>query len=325
VKKIVLFDPSYGTSNQGDFIINEAVMAQMKYLFNSNYLVRYSTHSPLMHLHQLLKRNFISRNCEPSILKFLGGSNMLKHDLFRYTLDWNVNIFTKNLYKNSVTIGVGSEGDPMTMNRYTRFIYKSLLSKKYVHSTRDEKTKTFIESLGLKAVNTGCPTTWNLSAELCAKIPSKKANNVIFTLTDYSKDKTMDQVLIDTLIGNYQTVYFWIQGTEDLEYLNSLKNIENIRLVNPNLESYSEVLNRKDIDYVGTRLHAGIYAMQHMTRSIILIIDNRTRDMQESYGLKAIERTDINDLDKMIKSEFKTDLRINKDKIDLWKSQFVNY
>lgn len=325
MKKIVLFDPSYGTSNQGDLIINEAVMKEMKFLFSNNYLVRYSTHSPLMHLHQLLKKNFISRNCEPSYLKFLGGSNIFKHDLFRYTLDWNINIFTKHLYQNTVSIGGGSEGNPMTMNWYTRHIYKTILSKEYAHSTRDEKTKAFLESLGLRAINTGCPTTWSLTGAHCRMIPSAKSKDVVFTLTDYSMDPKKDQELIDILIKNYRNVFFWIQGTEDLDYFNTFKNIESIKLVSPNVEAYGELLSRGDVDYVGTRLHAGIYAMQHKVRSIILIIDNRTRDMKSSYGLNAIERNDINQLETMIKSDFKTDIRIDEEKINLWKRQFENY
>lgn len=325
MKKIILFDPSYGTSNLGDFIINEAIMKHMKFVFSNNYLVRYSTHSPLMHFHQLLKKNFISRNCEPEYLKFLGGSNIFKHDLLRYTLDWNINIFTKHLYKNSVSIGGGCEGDPATINKYTRYIYRSVLSKNYTHSVRDEETKSFLESLGVQVINTGCPTMWDLTAEFCKSIPKKKSKDVVFTLTDYARDKDKDQKLINILLKNYENVYFWIQGTEDLEYFNTMQNIDKIQLVNPNLESYKETLTKGNIDFVGTRLHAGIYAMQHKVRSIILIVDNRARDMQKTYNINAIERNNIDDLEKMIQSEFATNIKIDEDKINAWKSQFANY
>lgn len=323
MKKIVLFDPSYGTSNLGDFIINEAVMREMDYLFADNYVIRYSTHSPLMHLHQLLKKNFISKNCRPKYLKFLGGSNIFKHDLFRYTLDWNINIFTKHLYKNSVSIGGGCEGSPQTVNWYTRFIYKSILSNKYIHSTRDEKTKQFIESLGFNAVSTGCPTTWCLSQRHCSQIPSRKSSSVIFTLTDYKIDKEKDQELINILMRNYDKVYFWPQGTEDFDYFNTMNNRDSIELVSPNLGAYKRLLLEGDIDYVGTRLHAGIYAMQHKVRSIILIVDNRARDMQNTYNINAIERDTINRLEEMINSEFATEVKIDEEKINRWKNQFI--
>lgn len=323
MKKIVLFDPSYGTSNLGDFIINEAVMREMDFLFAKNYLVRYSTHSPLMHLHQLLKKNFISTNCNPKYLKFLGGSNIFKQNLLKYTLDWNINIFTKGLYQNSVSIGGGCEGSPSTINHYTRYIYRSILSKDYVHSTRDEQTKDFLESIGLKAINTGCPTTWCLTREHCANIPQKKADSVVFTLTDYKRDIQNDQELINILVRNYKNVYFWIQGTEDKDYFETFSNIQSVKIINPNLDAYKHILKRGQIDYVGTRLHAGIFAMQHKVRSIILIVDNRARDMQENYNINAIERDDMDNLEVKINSEFTTDVKIDQEKINNWKSQFM--
>jgi Polysaccharide pyruvyl transferase len=324
MKKIVLFDPSYGTSNMGDTIIGEAVMKHMDFLFSQNFLVRYSTHSPLMHLHQLLKKNFISKNCAPSNLKFLGGSNIFKHNLLKYTLDWNINILTKGLYRNSVSIGAGIEGSSSTINRYTRYIYKSILSKNYIHSTRDEVTKEFLESLGFKAINTGCPTLWDLTDTFCKTIPSKKADNVVFTLTDYSKDVASDQALIKELNASYKVVYFWVQGTGDLEYLKTLKDTYAIKIIHPHLSSYQSALEKGNIDYIGTRLHAGIYAMNKKVRSIILVVDNRTQDMKASFNLHAVPRNDIAQLHALIHSNFSTKIRVDQDKIRTWKNQFKN-
>lgn len=325
MKKVLLFDPSYGTSNMGDFIINEAVMKQMDSVFSKNFLVRYSTHTPLLHLHQNIRRNVIKENCKEDNLKFLGGTNIFKFNLFILTPDWNINIFTRNLYKNSISLGCGIATNSKRVNWYTKFIYKTTLSKDYIHSTRDEKAKVFLEDLGFKAINTGCPTLWDLDKKHCATIPTKKSRDVVFTLTDYEIDKKRDQKLIDTLIKNYKNVYFWIQGTEDLAYFNTLKNISNIKLVSPSLKAFEKVLTQGSIDYVGTRLHAGVYAMQHKVRSIILIVDNRARDMQGTYNINAIERDNINDLEALINSEFTTDIEIDQSKIKLWKDQFKGY
>jgi polysaccharide pyruvyl transferase WcaK-like protein len=275
-----------------------------------------------MHLHQVLLKNYISRNCEPENLKFLGGSNIFKHNLFRYMLDWNINFFTMGLYRNSVSIGGGCERDPATVNWYTKHIYKTILSKDFVHSTRDSKTKAFLESLGFKAVNTGCPTMWSLTSAHCKLIPTTKAKDVVFTLTDYSRDQEKDQQLIDILVKNYKVVYFWLQGARDLEYFNSFNGTEHIKLVNPNLKSYQHILNRGHVDYVGTRLHAGIYAMQHKVRSIILAVDNRARDIKTDYNLNVIERGEIGQLEAMINSAFVTDVHIDEKRINLWKKQF---
>ena len=325
MKKIVLFDPSYGTSNLGDFIINEAVMREMNFLFDRHYLVRYSTHNPIMHLHQLLRRHNNTINCSPDNLKFLGGSNIFKQNLLKYTLDWNINIFTKGLYRNSVTIGGGSEGNPKTINRYTRNIYKTVLAKNYIHSVRDNKTKGFLETMGFSAINTGCPTLWGLDEEHCSQINTRKSKDVVFTLTANKNDLHSDQKLIDILVENYEKVYFWVQGTEDKVYFDKLKNTSSIQVINPSLEAYRQLLKTGDVDYVGTRLHAGIFAMQHKVRAIVLIVDNRARDMHEDFNVNAIDRDNMEQLEIMINSEFTTSIKIDKKKIEEWKNQFTNY
>lgn len=325
MSKIVLFDPSYGTLNLGDEIINRSVTKQMEYLFDNSFLVRYGTHNPLLHIPQMLRMNDINNSCNKADLKFIGGTNIIKNNLMALNPGWNINLFTAKLYSNSICIGVGlaSNNDNDKPNAYTRAIYNNVLSRKHIHSARDERTKCYLMKLGFKAVNTGCPTMWSLNKEFCKSIPQKKANNVVFTLTDYGKDNEKDQQLIDILNKNYEKVYFWIQGTEDLEYLKTMKNIQDIILVNPNLKAYKSLLDKGDIDYVGTRLHAGIYAMQHGIRSIILAIDNRARDMQSSYNINAIERSEIELLPAKLNSSFATEVHINEDAIKRWKIQFL--
>lgn len=325
MKKIVLFDPSYGTSNVGDFIINEAIMRQMKEVFSPNFLLRYPTHTPLLHFYQNIRKNVIKENCVPENIKFLGGTNIFKYNLFILTPDWNINIFTKNLYKNSVSLGCGVATNSKKINWYTRFIYKTTLSKDFIHSTRDENAKEFLEALGFKAINTGCPTTWDLTDTFCKDIPKQKAKDVVFTLTDYDQNQEKDQRLVDILQKNYENVYFWIQGSADLEYFKTLDNIDSITLVDPNLDAYKKVLTQGNIDYVGTRLHAGIFAMQQKVRSVILIVDNRARDMQATYNINAVERDDIDNLESVIQSDFETKIKIDQDKIALWKKQFESY
>ena len=198
--------------------------------------------------------------------------------------------FNCKYYKNSIAIGCGSDTNAKKMDLYTKSMYKKIFSKEYIHSVRDERTKRLLESIGVKAINTGCPTLWGFTPELCKEIPRKKADKVVFTLTFYNKDLEVDQKLIDILNKNYKEIYFWVQGSEDLEYLNSFNGIKNIKIVNPTLDAYRELLEKGDIDYVGTRLHAGIYAMKHKVRSIILAIDNRARDMSETYNINTIDK-----------------------------------
>lgn len=325
MKKILMFDTSYSTRNMGDYIINESINREMKSLLNNNFVVRTSTHVPIGKWYQKLKVGGLLKYSYETDLKFLCGTNLFKKTLIKINTDWALNLTTANYYYNSIAIGCGIENNTKrNFNPYTNFVYKKILSKNYIHSTRDERTKLFLNKLGFKAINTGCPTMWMLNNEHCSKIPIKKSQNVIFTLTDYCKDLENDQKLIDLLVKKYKKVYFWVQGSGDLEYFNSLSNIENIEIVNPNLESFGKILDIGNIDYVGTRLHAGIYAMQHFVRSIILIVDNRAKDIKETYNIVAVNRSNIEKLSELIDSNFETKIHINEDGIKKWKGQFFD-
>lgn len=323
MKKILLFDPSQGTQNLGDFIIKDSIDREMKYIYENNFVVRYSTHTPICKWYQLLKPGYILNYCRTSDYKFICGTNIFKSSLVKINSDWNIGLFSIPFYKEAVAIGCGTEKNSKVDSIYTKFIYKKILSKNYIHSTRDEKTKKYLESLGLKALNTGCPTMWKLSKEHCKTIPPEKKKNVIFTLTDYKKDKENDQKLINILKKNYEKVYYWVQGTGDFEYFNNFENINNIEIIEPSIEAYKKILENAEIEYVGTRLHAGIFALQHKLRSIIIAVDNRTRDIKETYNIIALERDEIEQkLEKLINSNFKTEININEENIKIWKEQF---
>jgi polysaccharide pyruvyl transferase WcaK-like protein len=229
------------------------------------------------------------------------------------------------MYKNSVCIGAGLEGEYGTDNIYSRSIIKSVLSKDYIHSVRDEISEKYLTELGFKVINTGCPTLWNLNAEHCSKIPQGKSNRVVFTFTQYKSDRDADQNMLDTLLESYEEVFYWPQDPRDYDYLLSMNSHEKVKIISPSLKAYKELLSEGEIDFVGTRLHAGIYAMQHKVRAIIIIVDNRARDMQDSFNINAIERSEMSNLKSMINSEFPTNIKINEDKINEWKSQFTDY
>ncbi|HCJ32222.1 MAG TPA: hypothetical protein DHV70_04990 [Firmicutes bacterium] len=322
MENLVLFDVAEGTQNLGDYIIMQCIMEEMGFYFNNKYLTHFSTHTPIARCYQNFRRNMMSRACDNSKNKFICGANTIKESLLRISPDWNINIFNIKYYKDSITIGVGMDMNAKNMDFYTKYIYSKIFSKKFIHSTRDNRTMETFKKLGYKAINTGCPTTWKLTEEFCKSIPTKKSDDVIFTLTFYDKDRKNDQKLIDILKENYKKIYFWVQGSEDYEYFNSFENINGIELINPNLQAYEDILNKKNIDYVGTRLHAGIYALRHKVRSIIISIDNRARDMSKTYSLNTIERNNIEMLSKMINSEFETNVKINTKAIEEWKSQF---
>lgn len=322
MQKVILFDTSSGSLNLGDYIINESVAEELKFITDNRFVAKYATHTPVMHFYQNFRQNTIVKFAQESKYKFINGTNIVAFNNFRPWPNWNVNIFNFHPYKNSILVGSGSTPNSKKINTYTKLLYKKILSANYIHSVRDERTKMALESIGLKAINTGCATLWDLTPEKCRLIPHKKASRVVFTLTDYAKDLAQDQLLIDILNKYYQKVYFWPQGSDDMGYFNELKNIANIRIVPSNIESYRQLLKTGDIDYVGTRLHAGIFAMKNLCRSVLIAVDNRTIDMQKTYNLNAIERKDTAKLPSIITNEFETNISIDLKRIEEWKSQF---
>lgn len=228
-----------------------------------------------------------------------------------------------NWFKELFAWGGGIGINDVKANFYTRKLYDKVLSHNYIHSVRDEKTKIFLEDLGFQALNTGCPTLWGISDKHCKNIRPEKAEQVVFTLTNYIKDEINDRKMIECLLKNYEEVFCWPQCIADLEYLYSLGSFSRVKIIAPNLEAYENILNM-EIDYVGNRLHGGIFALQHSCRTIIIEIDYRVREMQETYALPSIKRTEIGvQLNDMINSSWTTKpIGINPEIIQKWKAQF---
>lgn len=324
MKKIVLFDPSYGTLNMGDHIINEAVMAEMDYLFSESFVARFSTHTPVLHGHQMLLSNKIREFCLGADLKFLGGTNLIKSTLINRKPGWNLNLSTARLYRNSIALGCGYAGSGGIKEPYTRKLYRDVLSRDVLHSTRDQRTQILLESMGLRAINTGCPTMWALTPEHCLQIPTQRGTRVVTTLTDYARDPAADRELIRTLRDGYDEVLVWVQGSLDYEYLVELGILDDVTLIAPTLAAYQRVLEQPDIDYVGTRLHAGIYAMRHKKRALIVAVDHRAVDIHETHNINVVPRRDVSELSRLIDAPLVTDVKIKQDVIDAWKGQFLS-
>lgn len=327
IDKVVMFDTAIGSDNLGDEIIMNAVYREIKEIIEPYILIKQSTHTPIMHLYQLLSFNDpVFNYYNEAKYKFIGGSNIFKKTLIARRADWNINLLDKRFYKGSITIGCGSSlDDTLKLDSYTKKLYKSILNDKYIHSVRDEKTKRFLESLGLKAYNTGCVTLWSMTPEMCENIPKQKSKSVVFTLTGYNPDYKNDKKMLDILVDNYEKIYFWPQSIGDLSYLKKIwLNKNNVFIIKPCLKAYEELLDSKSIDYIGTRLHGGICALQHMRRAIIITIDNRAEDMNETNNLRCIKRNSIDSLlEKRINEYAGTKINVNIDLIKSWKEQFI--
>jgi polysaccharide pyruvyl transferase WcaK-like protein len=316
---INIFDVSIGSQNTGDQII---MFYALKELDNLGILKKspihyYQTHSKLSFDQvKLLRKTNYSIVC---------GSNLLTGKQFKYR-QWDIGLKEMIFLSNFVLFGVGWRSYESKVSIFTSKFYKNILSKKHIHSVRDSYSKEKLNSININnVINTGCPTTWNLSESFCKNIPSFKSDFVVFTLTDYRRDIKKDKKLIEILLNNYKKVFFWSQGVYDLAYLKSINNNDKISFINPNLDCFREFLssNFKKLDYVGTRLHGGIMALNFKVRTIIIAVDNRAVEMGSDLKIPYVLRENIDEeLHNKINSDFNTILSIKNREIEIWKSQF---
>ena len=322
MKKIGILDTSILSFNLGDQIIMESTRKELHNVIKDSFVVNLPTHSPLFH-----KYEFSIRKEDSLDYKFVCGTNLLEKNAFKRKKSWNLFLSDTYYINDFILVGVGTDNTDVKANWYTKKFYKTALSNKIIHSTRDEKTKIFLNSMGIEAINTGCATLWSLTKNFCSTIPKQKSEKVVFTLTDYCPDRKNDIEMIKILNSKYSQIYYWIQGIHDKEYIESL-NLDwelkkKIVYIGPSLNAYNDFLLNNICDYVGTRLHAGIKAMQCGKRSIIIGVDNRAKDMNETYHLNYIERKDIsNDLANYIDSSIETNVRIKEKNIKRFLDQF---
>lgn len=320
-----MLDTSIGTGNMGDHIIMECIRSELAPILDNSFVYNMSTHLTSFNELSVLKNFSVVEGYSSCDLKFAGGTNLLVKNLLHPYPQWNVNKITARPFVGTVLVGVGAGAGDKT-NSYTQKLYRKMLSHEYYHSVRDERSKQYVEQLGLKAINTGCATMWMLTPDFCSTIPKAKASRVVFTLTARIASKPVDerdQQLIDILLKNYDKVYYWVQGEHDFAYFNRLKNTENITVLPPSLKAYDRLLCEDDLDYVGTRLHGGIYAMRHRKRAIIISVDERASSINESNNLNCITKDEIGTaLEEKINASFATEIRMPLDKIKEWKAQF---
>ncbi|GAA2889374.1 polysaccharide pyruvyl transferase family protein [Enterococcus casseliflavus] len=326
MKKVLFFDTSVGTLNIGDEIINKAINEISNNMFKEDYIMKLPSRTGILNKFQLNYNKSFKNNFCNADLKFVCGTNLLYKNMLRPMPNWNINLLNTAVVENSILFGVGSGNNAKKITNYTKILYKKVLSKDYIHSVRDQATKNMLDSIGIDSVVTGCPTLWQLNEEKNAEIPFDKSETVVFTLTHYQSFRNFDEdkAMIVILRKLYKDIYFWPQSLEDLDYLNQLGETAGITILSPNLVTFDKFLTNNHTDYVGTRLHGGIFAMQHGRRSVILAIDNRAREIKKNNNIPCIERDETSsELENLLSTSWKTSIIIEDDKIEKWKQQFI--
>jgi len=311
----IIFDTAVGSTNLGDHIIMDSVTREAEEIFKDDFLVQVATH---WHIHPLDLPLIRKGN-----LALVGGTNLLKNNML-FKRQWKVGLKEIWALKNKVVLcGVGwwqyQQNNP---DVYSQFIYKNLLSNTLYHAVRDRYTLEKLNRFGIKnVINTGCPTVWSLTPEHCLNISTEKSEVAITTVTDYMKSPSEDKQMLETLAKSYKEVWAWPQGSKDIQYLKSLK--VPVKLLPSKLSSFDSFLQNNDCDYVGTRLHAGIRALQFKRRALIIGIDNRAKEMHKDINLPVLPREEISSLGTIIEGNaFAVNLKVDFQSVDFWKNQF---
>lgn len=310
----IIFDTAIGSSNLGDHIIMDAVNRIVEELFVDDFVINIATHQRI--------HPFDLPSYRKYDLALVGGTNLLKNANIRDS-QWKIGLKELLAFRHkAVLLGVGWwQYQKNPVSAYSRFLYRNILSPSRLHAVRDSYTLQKLAGIGIhNVINTGCPTVWRLNETHCQQIDPVKKPLVVTTITDYMRDPAKDQQMLETLLREYQEVHVWLQGSKDRGYVQGL--VEGLRYIAPKLIAFDRFLEENECDYVGTRLHAGIRALQKKRRSIIIGIDNRALEMHKDIGLNVLERTKVDELSTYIHRKEPVVLRQDWEAIDRWKSQF---
>lgn len=314
---IGILNPTIGTSNLGDFIVHESVYKYLREVYPKDVFTNFPTQ-----LYTSFDTKYIMSQKD---LLFVAGTNLLASNLEK-RMQWKISHSHRPFLKNKVVLfGCGWWQYQQAPNSYTAKIYQSILNRELLHAVRDNYTAEKLHSIGIKnVINTTCPTLWGLSPDRCRNVPIQRKDKVITTLTSYNKDRADDLKMLELLSKSYDTVFLWMQSYEDVQYLNELKpKIDNIKIIPPTLEAFDAVLAQESVDYIGTRLHAGVRALQNNIRTLILAVDNRAIEIGEDTNLNVIRRDQVEEISSFIRGEYITNIKLPHENILAFKKSLA--
>jgi polysaccharide pyruvyl transferase WcaK-like protein len=315
---VCLLDTGIGSRNMGDHIIVDSIKRHLRTLFPAAIFVNVPTHEYLGP--ESLKL------LDSSSVRLVCGTNLLASHMDEYK-QWKLGGLEFAALRDVTLLGCGWWQYQEMPNRYTELLLNRILSSSTIHSVRDGYSVDKLSGLvGKQVVNTTCPTLWSLTPDHLANVPDRMARDVVTTLTDYKADPVADAFMLEHLGSRYRHVYVWIQGTGDFSYLKRLcaRAPGSVRVVPATLEAYDELLaSGLDLDYVGTRLHAGVRALQKGRRALILAVDNRAREISGDTGLPCLPRERAtSELEGLVERFSARDIRLPVKNINRWLDQF---
>ncbi|MDX1973249.1 MAG: polysaccharide pyruvyl transferase family protein [Candidatus Sumerlaeia bacterium] len=320
MSSIFLFDPSIRETpekpnkNLGDLIIFDAIAREFDFLLSGNQVVRYSTQVEL-------PWGAVWKN-RRAACSLICGTNLLSSVLDKST-PWKLTPFQSRFVQPSCLIGVGWWSDQGEPTPEAVSFFKRVLSKRLVHSVRDEMTASRLRAMGFANVeNTSCPTLWGLDGKTEADFAGPNRSTVLTMVSVWRKMPEEDRRLLAMLKKHYARVVVWPQGHKDLEYLAEL-GVEGVERLEYSMEALEAFIrSNPEAEYLGYRLHGGIRCMQRGLRTLIIEVDNRAREIGRDTGLPTVERTDFARMQRWMEQGEAFRIRLNRAAIERVKNQF---
>lgn len=308
--EIAVLDPSLATDNLGDEVIYQAVEAEIFRLFPGCFPHRIATHERM----SLRSYKYLRR----AERVFVAGSNLLPPDGGQ----WRLRKRDLLACRSAIIAGAGWQHDSTVFTRHRDKLLRAFVDSAALHSVRDEAARRNMQALGLRVANTSCPTLWQLTPEACAAIPVKKAPDAVVTVTAYRQKPEADRAFLDAVTKRYRKVWFYSQMADDAPHIEKL-GFGHLARVPCSTAAFTHILKNEDVDYIGSRLHGGIRALQCGKRSLVLQVDNRARDIALHVNLPSLPVEDSSGIAAWIETPAPTDIRLPQADIDAWRAQFA--
>lgn len=303
--KLGWLNPSIETKNSGDDIIAAAIAREISELGAESVL-------ELPTRRRWTKPEIsAAKACQ---LFIVGGTNLLTAHPLSYR-QWVLGSTELGILRHrTVLLGAGWWQYQTAPDLLSRSLINWVLHPALPHSVRDSYTAHQLARTRRLVLNTSCPTLWY--APRSGTVGHGFRGAIVATVTDYHRDPKADREMLTVLARRGRSLTIWPQGSDDGKYVRSLGFGD--YLLPTGHDAFERTLQVPDTGYVGTRLHAGIRALQMGVPSVIVAIDNRAAEIARDTNIATVARTDST-LDERLDRVDSWRLRIPDGAIAAWK------
>jgi polysaccharide pyruvyl transferase WcaK-like protein len=226
----------------------------------------------------------------------IGGSNLLTNSLFPPSqTQWKFSLNEFRILRNkTILFGPGWQRNDSDITFFTSCLYALLMAKDSPQLVRDGVSRQKLLKTGREIINSSCPTLFRIQ-EVEENLNCVGNTTVVVTLSGNNKNVDQDKKILEIASSNYKKVKLFPQGVYDPKYPEYSDETYfrelglNYEILEGSLEGFSHEL-KSGSHYFGTRLHGGIFAMQHGNPSSIIDIDTRARNIFIGSGYEVLQR-----------------------------------